>query len=173
MTISERMDAINETLDAWAGSSYKPNSVRQAEQMIKQFNRRHKIKSNRFDSNMELGELDEINADTIIDAIEDSEIYIEDLEAKFYGTSTSEGAQGKAGIDTFEDYTRFIDNKTRFENKIISSGKISYYEYEVLSKKAKAHEISQKALDERIRYAYLKKGLEGEMLYDWIYSRIK
>lgn len=169
--VSELMNKLNYVMDEWEGLDYKPNSISQIEDTLERFYKDNDIDTydlGRFDTDLRLSE-EQINelAD-IADMAQNQDIYLEDLENKF------KSAQGKADIETLEDYARFIDDKTAFEDSIISSSKISYYEYEDLMKHAlKDKRRTESSVNNMIIEAYTKKGLEGSDLYDFVWNKTR
>lgn len=169
--VGELMEKINDVMDEWQDLDYKPNSITQIEDTLERFYKDNNIDTydvGRFDTDLELSE-EQINelAD-IADMAQKQDIYLEDLESKF------EKAQGKADIETLEDYAKFIDNKTEFEDSILSSSKMSYYEYEDLMKHAlKDKRRNEASVNKMIIEAYTKKGLEGSVLYDFVWNKTR
>ena len=169
--VGELMDKLNEVIDEWQDLDYKPNSITQIEDTLERFYNDNNIDTydvGRFDTSLVLSE-EQINelAD-IADMAQNQDIYLEDFEKKF------ESAQGKADIETLEDYAKFVDNKTQFEDSIISSSKMSYYEYEDLMKHAlKDKRRSEESVNKMIIDAYTKKGLEGSDLYDFVWNKTR
>lgn len=168
---AEFMEKMNDVLNDWEDMSYKPNAVKQVEDTIKRFYDNNNIEvrdDGRFDTNIELESESQLEEMTNIAQMSyNQDIWLDDLESKF------EKAQGKHGLQTMEDYTRFIDAKTKFENSVLSSSKMSYYEYEALQKKAsKDKRRNPKSTDRMIEDVFLKKGLTGNDLYDYVYKRL-
>lgn len=165
------MNMLNDVMDEWEGLDYKPNAITQIEDTLERFYKDNNIDTydvGRFDTDLRLSE-EQINelAD-IADMAQNQDIYLEDLESKF------EKAQGKADIESLEDYARFIDDKTAFEDSVISSSKISYYEYEDLMKHAlKDKRRNESSVNKMIIEAYTQKGLEGSDLYDFVWNKTR
>lgn len=168
--ISEYMEALNDVLNDWEDLDYKPNAVSQVENMLDNFysNNLLEVKdSGRFDTDISLTTEQQDELYNIAQFAQNQDIYLEDFEAKF------ESAQGKHGLETIEDYAEFIDLKSRFEDSILSSSKLSYYEYEALQKKAsKDKRRTENSTNKMIREAFLNKGLTGSELYDYVYKRL-
>ena len=168
--VQEFMEGLNDVLNDWEDLDYKPNDVRQVEEMLDRFYDQNSIDvsdTGRFNTDINYSEEQIAELYDIADFAKNQEIYLEDLESKF------KKAKGKHGISTLEDYASFIDKKTRFENSVISSSKISYYEYEALQRKAsKDKRRTVEGTDKRIENAFLKKGLTGSDLYDFVYKQL-
>ena len=168
--IGEFMEKLNDVLNDWEDLEYKPNAVTQVENMLDNFYSNNLIEVNdsgRFDTDLSLTEEQQDELYNIAQFAQNQDIYLEDFEAKF------ESAQGKHGLETLEDYAEFVDLKTRFEDSILSSSKLSYYEYEALQKKAsKDKRRTESGTNKMIREAFLNKGLTGSDLYDYVYKKL-
>lgn len=158
--LNDRLDEVNDNLLEWDNLGYTPNAVKEGNQLLDNFFEQHDR------SNLSTDEAEELT--DILDKIESSDYKVESLEAKF------EKAQGKHGLDTMEDYAKFIDQKTRFEDSILASSQMSYYEYEALQQKArkKGRWYSERRVNNMIANAYLKHGKEGDNLYEFIYDKL-
>lgn len=168
--VSELFEALNDVLNDWEDLDYKPNAVKQVEDMLDRFYNQNMLEvrdSGRFDTDVSLTTEQENELYDIAQHAVNEDIYLEDFEKKF------ESAQGKHGLETIEQYSEFIDEKTRYEDSILSSSKMTYYEYEALQKKAsKDKRRTSKGTDKMIRDAFLDKGLTGSDLYDYVYKRL-
>lgn len=168
--IAEFLEAMNSVLDEWEGLAYKPNKVRELESLLENFYDNNSLEvrdAGRFDTDVTLTDKQENELFDIAKKFQDEDIYLEDLESKF------ESAQGKHDIETLEDYAEFIDEKTIFENSVLSSSKLSYYEYEALMERAsKDKRRTVISTNKLIEDAYLNQGLEGSDLYDFIYDKL-
>lgn len=168
--VAEFLEKLNEVLDEWESLAYKPNDVRELENVLENFYDNNMLEVRdvgRFDIDVTLSIEQENELYDIAQQFKDKDIYLEDLEKKF------ESAKGKHDIETLEDYAEFIDEKTIFENSVISSSKMSYYEYEALLERAsKDKRRTEKSTNKMIEDAYLNQGLEGSDLYDFIYDKL-
>lgn len=162
---------VNKVLDEWEQYDAKPNVIRQIENQLEQFydwadkNPKH---NDRFNTRMKFNsdQLDELRdiATGILD--DDLAFDPEGLYEKF------QKAQGKHGIDTFEDYIEFLDQKEIFAKENVISSSMSYYEYEKLMQRAENKDVSKEDLNEMIEVAYLRDGLKGDVLYEFIYKNL-
>ena len=168
--VQEFMEKINDVLNDWIDLDYTPNSVRQVEDMLDKFYTQNNIEVNdygRFDTDISLTEEQANELYSIADFAQNQDIYLEDFEQKF------EKAQGKHGLQSIEQYSEFVDKKTRFEDSVLSSSKLSYYEYEALQRKAsKDKRRTEKGTDKMIEDAFLKKGYTGSDLYEYVYKKL-
>lgn len=169
--ISEFMEKINDVLDEWEDLSYKPNSVRQVEDMLDRFYTENNLDARdfgRFDTDLTLNDDQIEELRDIATTAYDKDIWLEDFESKF------EKAKGKHDLNTLEDYADFADKNQRFSDSVLSSSKMNYYAYEALVKKAqkKGYWYSEKRVNKMIENAFLNKGKEGEDLYNYIYTKL-
>lgn len=170
--VAEFMEILNDVMNEWENLAYKPNSINQAEEMLQRFYEDNNIETNdtgRFDTDLSLTEEQINELYDIADSIQKKDIYLEDFEDKF------QSAQGKQGIETIEDYAEFVDDKTEFENSVIGSSKMSYYEYEDLLKTAsnKSKWYTKDRVDKMIENAFLNKGKTGGELYDYMFNKLR
>lgn len=170
--IAEYMEKINDVLNDWEDLAYKPNSINQVEEMLERFYNDNNIEvddSGRFNTDVQLTEQQAEELLAIADKASDMDIYLEDFESKF------DKAQGKQGIETLEDYAVFVDDKTAFENSVIGSSKMSYYEYEDLLKTArnKSKWYTEDRVNKMIENAFLNKGKTGDELYDYMFKKLR
>lgn len=169
--IAEFMEKINDVLNDWQDLAYKPNSINQVEEMLERFYDDNNIEvddSGRFNTDVQLTEQQAEELLDIANKASDMDIYLEDFENKF------DKAQGKQGIETLEDYAEFVDDKTEFEDSVIGSSKMSYYEYEDLLKTAshKSKWYTKTRVDKMIENAFLNKGKTGGDLHSYIFNKI-
>ena len=124
--------------------------------------------SGRFDTDVQLTEQQAEELLDIANKASDMDIYLEDFENKF------DKAQGKRGIETLEDYAEFVDDKTDFEDSVIGSSKMSYYEYEDLLKTArnKSKWYTEDRVNKMIENAFLNKGKTGGDLYHYMFKKL-
>lgn len=161
------MEELNNLLNDWEGLSYKPNGVREVENVLEKFYDNNMIETGdvgRFDTEAQYNEEQIEELTDIYDRFKDEDIKFDDFQKKF------EKAQGKHGIETIEDYAEFIDKKTIYEKEAVSGSKMSYYEYEALVEKAKKKNskwYSEKRINKMIETA-MKKGKEGTDLYEYM-----
>lgn len=170
--IAEYMEQINNVLNDWEDLAYKPNSVNQIEEMLDRFYTDNNIEvddSGRFNTDVQLTEQQAEELLSIADKASDMDIYLEDFENKL------DKAQGKHDIETLEDYAEFVDDKTAFENSVIGSSKMSYYEYEDLLKTArnKSKWYTEDRVNKMIENAFLNKGKTGDELYDYMFKKLR
>lgn len=170
--IAEYMEQINDVLNDWEDLAYKPNSINQVEEMLERFYNDNNIEvddSGRFNTDVQLTEQQAEELLAIADKASDMDIYLEDFENKFVK------AQGKHGIETLENYAEFVDDKTAFENSVIGSSKMSYYEYEDLLKTArnKSKWYTEDRVNKMIENAFLNKGKTGDELYDYMFKKLR
>lgn len=169
--VSELFEQLNDVMNDWQDLSYKPNSINQIEDKLERFYKDNHIDVNdvgRFDSDVKMTEeqINELYDIAVMASKQD--IYLEDFEAKF------EKAKGKADIETLEDYAEFVDNKTQFEDSVLSSTKMSYYEYEDLLEHAlKDKRRTEKGVQDLIIEAFTQKGKTGNDLYDYIWNKTR
>lgn len=151
---------VREEIDKWDDLGYKPNIINNAEKDLNDFFNKHN------EHDLSESEADELN--DILDNIQRQDYKLDSFEAKF------EKAKGKRDINTIEDYAEFVDKKTVFENEILSSSKLSYYDYEELQKKAKKTDRRRtwNSIDKMIEKAYLDTGKTGDDLYDYVYDKV-
>lgn len=152
---------VREEIDKWDDLGYKPNIINNAEKDLNDFFKNHS------EHDLTESEADELN--DILDNIQRQDYKLDSFEAKF------EKAKGKRdNINTIEEYAEFVDKKTVFENEILSSSKLSYYDYEELQKKAKKTDRRRtwNSIDKMIEKAYLDTGKTGDDLYDYVYDRV-
>lgn len=170
--IAEYMEKINDVLNDWEDLAYKPNSINQVEEMLERFYNDNNIEvddSGRFNTDVQLTEQQAEELLAIADKASDMDIYLEDFENKF------DKAQGKQGIETLENYAEFVDDKTAFENSVIGSSKMSYYEYEDLLKTAhnKSKWYTEDRVNKMIENAFLNEGKTGDELYDYMFKKLR
>ena len=170
--VAEFMEQLNEVMNEWEGLEYKPNSISQIEDALERFYTDNNIDTydvGRFDTNLRLTEEQINELSDIAQMAQNKDIYLEDLENKF------QSAQGKQGIETLEDYARFIDDKTAYEDSVIGSSKMSYYEYEDLLKTArnKSKWYTEDRVNKMIENAFLNKGKTGGELYDYMFNKLR
>lgn len=170
--IAEFMEQINDVMNDWQDLAYKPNSINQVEEMLGRFYEDNNIEvddNGRFNTDVQLTEQQAQELLDIANKASDMDIYLEDFENKF------DKAQGKQGIETLEDYAEFVDDKTAYEDSVIGSSKMSYYEYEDLLKTAsnKSKWYTEDRVNKMIENAFLNKGLTGNDLYDYMFSKLR
>lgn len=170
--IAEFMEKINDVMNDWQDLAYKPNSINQVEEMLERFYNDNNIEvddNGRFNTDVQLTEQQAQELLDIANKASDMDIYLEDFENKF------DKAQGKQGIETLEDYAEFVDDKTAYEDSVIGSSKMSYYEYEDLLKTAsnKSKWYTEDRVNKMIENAFLNKGLMGSDLYDYMFSKLR
>lgn len=170
--LAEFMEQLNDVMNEWEDLAYKPNSINQAEEMLQRFYEDNNIETNdtgRFDTDLSLTEEQINELYDIADAIQKKDIYLEDFEDKF------NSAQGKQGIETLEDYAEFVDDKTAYEDSVLGSSKMSYYEYEDLLKTAsnKSKWYTEERVNKMIENAFLKTGKTGGELYDFMFNKLR
>lgn len=167
--VAEFFESLNSVLDEWQDLAYKPNAVNQIVDTLERFYKDNNIDANdvgRFDSDIIATQEQIEELYDIAKMASEKDIYLEDFEEKF------EKAQGKADIETLEDYAEFVDNKTQFEDSVLSSTKMSYYEYEDLMEHAlKDKRRTEKSVNDMIVQAFTEKGKTGSDLYDYIWSK--
>ena len=170
--IAEFMEKINDVMNDWEDLAYKPNSINQVEEMLGRFYNDNNIEvddNGRFNTDVQLTEQQAQELLDIANKASDMDIYLEDFENKF------DKAQGKQGIETLENYAEFVDDKTAYEDSVIGSSKMSYYEYEDLLKTAsnKSKWYTEDRVNKMIENAFLNKGLTGNDLYDYMFSKLR
>lgn len=158
--LTNKLLEVNENLQEWDKYNYTPNAVREGNQLLDDFFAVHDLNDLSTDAQDELND--------ILDKIEKSDYKVESLEAKF------DKAKGKHGLETMEEYTEFIDAKERFNDKVLASSGLSYYEYEALQQKAlkRDRRRTERSIDRLITEAYTVQGKEGDSLYEYIYDKV-
>lgn len=170
--IAEFMEQINDVMNDWQDLAYKPNSINQVEEMLERFYDDNNIEvsdSGRFNTDVQLTEQQALELLDIANKASDMDIYLEDFENKF------DKAKGKQGIETLENYAEFVDDKTAYEDSVIGSSKMSYYEYEDLLKTArnKSKWYTEDRVNKMIENAFLNKGKTGGELYDYMFKKLR
>lgn len=168
----ELFNEVNQLFDDWEKYGTAPNGIKQAKNLLNEFYKwagKEPKDNERFNTRMSYDEdeLDEMR--DIAKSVLDSDLNFDPdaLYEKF------QAVDGKHGIDTFEDYVEFLDQKEIFSKENVISSSMSYYEYEKLMKRAESKNISQKKLNEKIERAFLKRGLKGEQLYEFVYRNLR
>ena len=170
--IADYMEQLNDVMNDWQDLAYKPNSIKQVEEMLSRFYENNNIEvddNGRFNTDVQLTEQQAQELLDIANKASDMDIYLEDFENKF------DKAQGKQGIETLEDYAEFVDDKTAYEDSVIGSSKMSYYEYEDLLKTArnKSKWYTEDRVNKMIENAFLKTGKSGGELYDYMFNKLR
>lgn len=169
---------LNKALNEWENLGVKPNAVRHAENLIESFYEwagKNPKEKDRLSTQLKLNEEQTEELIEIGKSIASMDIFVGDkYKEQFLKAFETVRASGKHGIETIEDYQKFVDAKERFaQNKLIGSI-ISYYEYERLLQKArrKNKSFTEKQLNEKIIELYRKTGYEGEGLYEFVYKNL-